>query len=180
LDGGIIKSILHEKNTGKGGALHTGFAHATGDIILVQDADLEYDPHEYEILLKPFLHDKADVVYGSRYLQNNLRQVHRFWHTFFNKAYTYFSNMLCNAYFSDMMTCYKAFNSKVLKDVALKLESKRFGFEPEFTAKISRGTYKIVEVPISYYPRSRAAGKHIGLKDAFEGIWVIIKYNLIK
>ncbi len=180
LEGGSIRVVLHERNTGKGGALHTGFKHATGDIVLVQDADLEYDPHEYEILLKPFLEDKADVVYGSRYLQNNLRQVHRFWHTFFNKCYTYFSNMFTNTYFSDMMTCYKAFNRKVLNEVALKLESKRFGFEPEFTAKISRGKYKIVEVPISYYPRSRAHGKHIGLTDAIEGIWVIIKYNVFK
>ena len=178
--GAILNIIFHEKNTGKGGALHTGFAHASGDIILVQDADLEYDPHEYEILLKPFLHDKADVVYGSRYLQNSLRQVQRFWHTFFNKLFTFFSNMLTNVYFTDVQTCYKAFNRKVLDQVALKLESKRFGFEPEFTARIAKKKYKIVEVPISYYPRGYGMGKHIGLLDALEGLWVIVKYNIFR
>lgn len=178
LEDGQFVTVFHQENQGKGAALKSGFLKATGDIILVQDADLEYDPHEYEILLKPFFEDKAEVVYGSRYLQNTRKQVHRFWHTFFNKLFTYFSNALSDLYLSDVYTCYKAFNRDVADAVVPGLSSKRFGFEPEFTAKIARGGYKVIEVPISYYPRTYALGKHIGLKDAIEGLWVIIKSNI--
>ena len=125
-----VKVILHGKNSGKGGALHSGFLQASGDIIIVQDADLEYDPHEYELLLAPFIHNKADVVYGSRYLKSGLRQVPRFWHTFFNKMFTLLSNILTNIYLTDAQTCYKVFTKKVLIQEAQKLESKRFGFDP--------------------------------------------------
>jgi glycosyltransferase involved in cell wall biosynthesis len=180
LDYPDVKVIFHENNTGKGGALRSGFKSATGDIIIVQDADLEYDPHEYEILINPFLSAKADVVYGSRYLKSGLRQVPRFWHTFFNKLFSTFSNMMTNIYLTDVQTCYKVFNRKVLQEVGLKLESKRFGFDPEFTAKIAKKKFKIMEVPVSYYPRTRVAGKHMDLKSELEAVWVVIKYNLFK
>ena len=124
------------------------------------------------------MEDKADVVYGSRYVQSNKRQVQRFWHTFFNKAFTYFTDALCNVYFTDVQTCYKAFNTKVLHEVALTLRSQRFGFDPEFTAKIARKHYKIIEVPISYYPRGHSAGKHMKISDAAKCVWVAIKFNL--
>jgi glycosyltransferase involved in cell wall biosynthesis len=175
-----VKVIFHKNNTGKGGALHSGFKAATGDIIIVQDADLEYDPHEYELLLNPFLHFKADVVYGSRYLKSGLRQVPRFWHTFFNKLFSMFSNMMTNIYLTDVQTCYKVFNRKVLEEVGWHLESNRFGFDPEFTAKIAKKKYKIMEVPVSYYPRTRVAGKHMDFKSQLEAVWVAIKYSLFK
>lgn len=175
-----IKTIFHEKNLGKSHALYTGFAAASGDIVIVQDADLEYDPYEYELLIKPFLQEKAEVVYGSRYLKSNLRQVPRFWHTFFNKVFTFASNMLSNMYLTDMYTCYKAFNRKVLIEVAQSLQSKRFGFEAEFTAKVARKRYKVIEVPVSYYPRTRAQGKHISFRDALEALWYIVRYNLFR
>lgn len=173
-----LKVILQEKNAGKGAALQAGFKAITGDIVIIQDADLEYDPHDYPALIQPFLTDKADIVYGSRYMQSNSRQVHRFWHTFFNKLMTYFSNALSNVHLSDMHTCYISFNRTVLQQVAIGMTSARFGFNPEFAARMAKHHYKVIEVPISYYPRTKAQGKKIGLKDGLESIWVTIKYNL--
>lgn len=178
LAGPSLEVIFHERNLGKTHALYTGFRAATGDIIIVQDADLEYDPFEYQLLILPFLNEKADVVYGSRYLKSSNRQVPRFWHTFFNKVYTYISNSLSNIYLTDVYTCYKAFNRKVLTEVGLGLSSKRFGFDAEFTAKIARKPYKIIEVPVSYYPRTHARGKHMSLFDQLEALWYIVRYNL--
>ena len=175
-----VKVILQSENGGKGSALHAGFRAVTGDLVIVQDADLEYDPHEYPILLHPFLEQKADIVYGSRYLKNNLRQVPRFWHTFFNKLFTLLTSAITNVYMTDVQTCYKVFNRKVLEEVAWTLQSKRFGFDPEFTAKMARGAYKIMEVPVSYYPRTRQAGKHMNLKSELETLLTMLKYNLFK
>lgn len=175
-----VKIIFLKDNTGKGAVLNLGFKQATGDIILIQDADLEYDPYEYEVLLKPFFTDKADVVYGSRYLQSNVRQVPLYWHTVFNKMFSHFSNFFTNMYVTDVMTCYKVFNRIVLNEVVFGLTSKRFGFEVEFTARIARKNYKIIEVPISYYPRTIKAGKHMKFKDALECLWSIFKYNIFK
>jgi glycosyltransferase involved in cell wall biosynthesis len=175
-----VRVVLKDKNGGKGSSLHEGFKQASGDIVIVQDADLEYDPHEYELLIKPFLDNKADVVYGSRYLKSGLRQVPKFWHTAFNKLFTMFSNMMTNQYLTDVQTCYKVFNYKVLEEVGKKLTSERFGFDPEFTAKISRGGYKIMEVPVSYYPRSKQAGKHMNLRSELETVWCAVKFNLFR
>jgi glycosyltransferase involved in cell wall biosynthesis len=174
-----VKIVLKDKNQGKGSALHDGFLSATGDVIIIQDADLEYDPNEYESLLSPFLNDKADVVYGSRYLKNNLKAGPKFWHTFFNKAFSAFSNLLTGLRLTDAQTCYKIFNQKVLNDVAKNLSAKRFGFDPEFTAKIAKKGYTIVEVPVSYYPRTSQAGKHMNFNSQLETFWSLIKYNLL-
>lgn len=176
----IYDVVLQETNAGKGAALRAGFKKVTGDIVIIQDADLEYDPYEYEKLLKPFFEEKADLVYGSRYLQSSMRQVPRFWHTFLNKLFTRFSNMVTNLYLTDVQTCYKVFNRRVLNDVALNLSADRFGFDPEFTAKIAKHDYKIVEVPISYYPRNYKTGKHLRFTDALEAAWAVIKYNFFK
>jgi glycosyltransferase involved in cell wall biosynthesis len=173
-----VKTIFKKENTGKGAALHEGFWLATGDIIIVQDADLEYDPHEYESLIRPFLENKADVVYGSRYLKNSLRQVPKFWHTLFNKLFSMLSNMLTNLYLTDVQTCYKTFNHKVLEEVAKSLTACRFGFDPEFTARIADKNYKIMEVPVSYYPRTIKTGKHMNFKSQLETLWALMKYNL--
>ncbi len=175
-----VKVVLQDHNQGKGACLQKGFKKAVGDIVIVQDADLEYDPHEYELLLRPFLDNKADVVFGSRYLQNNLRQVQKFWHTFFNRLFTLFSDMLTNVYLTDVQTCYKVFNRKVLEDITPKLISERFGFDPEFTTLVARGGYKIMEVPVSYYPRTRQAGKHMDFKSQLETLWCAIKFNLFQ
>lgn len=175
-----VRLVFQKQNGGKGAALQSGFKHASGDIIIVQDADLEYDPFEYELLIEPFLKNKAEVVYGSRYLKSGLRQVPRFWHTAFNKLFTMFSNALTNIYLTDAQTCYKVFSKKVLNKDMLNLQSKRFGFDPEFTSKIARGGYKIMEVPVSYYPRSSQAGKHMNFKSQLETVWCLIKYNLFQ
>ena len=177
LDYPDTKSYFHEKNQGKGAALHTGFSHAQGDIILIQDADLEYDPSEYPSLLKPILDGRADVVYGSRFLGGPHRVLF-FWHYVGNKLLTTLSNMLSNLNLSDMETCYKVIKKDVLDSITLK--SKRFGFEPEITIKLAKLKAKIYEVPISYSGRDYSEGKKIGWKDGFAAIYHIFRYKFFK
>lgn len=162
-------------NQGKGAALRRGFAEASGDLIVVQDADLEYDPRDYPVLLAPILEDEADVVYGSRFLGGPHR-VLLFWHSVGNKFLTTVSNMCSNLNLSDMETCYKAFRKSVLDGVPLR--SNRFGIEPELTAKFARRRARIYEVPISYHGRTYAEGKKIGWKDGVAALWAIVRYNL--
>jgi len=173
-----LKVFVHEKNQGKGGALHTGFDHASGDIVVIQDADLEYDPAEIHKVLQPFFDSNAQVVYGSRYL--NPSEGLGFWHSFFNKAFTQLGNLLIGQKITDLMTCYKAFTRPALSSFVSKLESKRFGFEPEVTARVSKAGFKIVEVPISYSPRSHGEGKHMNFKGQVESLGALIKYSLFK
>jgi len=172
-----IKVFLHPENLGKGSALQTGFSKAAGDIVLVQDADLEYDPNEYPVLLRPILDGRADVVYGSRFLSGPHRVLF-FWHSVGNKLLTTFSNMLSNLNLTDMETCYKVFKKSVLDEI--KLKSKRFGFEPEVTIKISKMKVRIYEVPISYSGRDYSEGKKIGWKDGFAAIFHIIRYKFFR
>ncbi|MCJ7611136.1 MAG: glycosyltransferase family 2 protein [Candidatus Aminicenantes bacterium] len=169
-----LKVIYHEVNRGKGAALSTGFSRATGDIVLIQDADLEYDPKEYPSLLAPILDGRADVVYGSRF-QGGSHRVMFFWHYVGNKLLTTFSNMVSNLNLTDMETCYKVFKKDVLKRINLK--SKRFGFEPEITIKLSRLRCRIYEVPISYAGRDYSEGKKIGWKDGVAAVYHIVKYG---
>lgn len=168
--------VMHDVNQGKGAALRTGFNHATGDIVVVQDADLEYDPNEYPLLMEPIEKNKADVVFGSRFMGGRPHRVVYFWHMIGNKFLTLLSNMFTNLNLTDMETCYKMFRREVIQSI--KVEENRFGFEPEITAKVARGGYRIYEVGISYYGRTYAEGKKIGWRDGFRAIYAILKYNL--
>jgi glycosyltransferase involved in cell wall biosynthesis len=170
-----VKIIFHEKNIGKGGAIRTGFAQATGDIVLIQDADLEYDPSEYPILLHPILMGKADVVYGSRFAGHGTHRVLYFWHFAGNRFLTLLSNLFTNLNLTDMECCYKVFTKDALDGI--KIEEDRFGFEPEITAKIAKKRLRIYEVPVSYYGRTYLEGKKIGWEDGLWAIWCILRYN---
>jgi len=177
LDGkGKVRVILHEKNQGKGAAVRTGIHAAVGDVMLIQDADLEYDPREYPNLLKPLEENKADVVYGSRFLGEPHRAI-LFWNMVANKLLTFMTNILYNTILSDMETGYKVFRREVVAN--MKLRANRFDFEPEFTAKILKKNVRVYEVGISFNPREYSEGKKIGLKDAFEAVWALIKYRFV-
>jgi len=172
-----LQIVYHDKNSGKGRAIRTGFDHARGDIVLIQDADLEYDPADYPTLLQPILAGKADVVYGSRFAGYGAHRVLYFWHYLGNRFLTLLSNMFTDLNLTDMETCYKVFTKEALAGITLR--ENRFGFEPEITARIAKKKLRIYEVPVSYYGRTYEEGKKINWRDGFRAVWAIIKYNLL-
>ena len=174
----VAKVLYHDKNMGKGAALRTGFAAATGDIVIIQDADLEYDPVQYPLIIEPILQGKADVVFGSRFMGGQPHRVVYYWHRLGNGVLTLFSNMLTNLNLTDMETCYKAFRREVIQSITI--EENRFGFEPEITAKVAKQRCRIYEVGISYYGRTYEEGKKIGWKDGVRALICIVKYNLFR
>lgn len=174
----VNKIIFHDRNLGKGAALRTGIAAATGDVVIIQDADLEYDPQEYPLLLEPFIQGKADVVFGSRFMGGKPHRVVYYWHSLGNWALTTLSNIFTNINLTDMETCYKAFRREIIQSITI--EESRFGFEPEITAKVAKMGCRIYEVGISYYGRTYSEGKKIGWKDGFRAIYCIVKYNLFR
>ena len=176
IEGQVDQVIYHSKNKGKGAALRTGFASATGDIVIVQDADLEYDPREYPLLIRPILQNEADVVFGSRFQGGKPHRVVYYWHMIGNKFLTTLSNMFTNINLTDMETCYKAFRREIIKKIEIK--ENRFGFEPEITAKVAKMGCRIYEVGISYHGRTYKQGKKISWKDGFRAIYCILRYNL--
>ncbi len=174
----VDRIVYHEANRGKGAALRSGFSAATGDIVIIQDADLEYDPQQYPRLIKPIVDGEADVVFGSRFMGSDAHRVVYFWHMIGNKFLTLCSNMLTNLNLTDMETCYKVFRREVLQKITIKED--RFGFEPEITAKVARLHVPIYEVGISYYGRTYKEGKKIGWRDGIRALWAIVKYNLLR
>lgn len=175
LDDSRVRVVLHERNQGKGAALRTGFAQATADFVVVQDADLEYDPAEYPLLLEPLLDDRADVVFGSRFLSGRPHRVLYFWHSMGNKFLTLLSNMFTDLNLTDMETCYKCFKREVIQSI--EIEENRFGFEPEITAKLAAAKFRIFEVGISYSGRTYDEGKKINWKDGIRAVYCIVKYS---
>jgi len=173
----VTRIIYHEINQGKGAALRTGFKAATGDIVIIQDADMEYDPTDYSVIMQPFLEDRADIVYGSRFLEKKNVGGYRM-NYLANKGLTMISNIFTGLKLTDMETCYKAFKREIIQSITIK--ENRFGFEPEITAKISKSNYRIVEVPIQYNPRTKEEGKKIGFKDGLRALYCIVKYWLDK
>jgi len=173
-----LTMVYHEKNQGKGAAVRTGFAAVSGDIVLIQDADLEYDPAEYPRLLHPIIEGKADVVYGSRFLGDQPHRVLYYWHYLANRALTSLSNTFTNLNLTDMETCYKVFRREVIDEIAPRLRQNRFGFEPEMTARIARRHYRVYEMSISYSGRTYDQGKKIGWRDGLSALWCIIRYGL--
>ncbi|MCA9062243.1 MAG: glycosyltransferase family 2 protein [Planctomycetaceae bacterium] len=173
-----IRTFCHDKNQGKGAALKTGFANVLGDIVIIQDADLEYDPSEYPRLIKPIIEDRADVVFGSRFLGDQAHRVLYYWHYLGNKFLTMLSNCFTNLNLTDMETCYKVFRRNVIDDITPRLVQKRFGFEPEVTARIARRKYRIYEISVSYSGRTYAEGKKIGWRDGFKALWCIVRFGL--
>ena len=173
-----LSIYFHDVNKGKGSALKTGFQHARGDFVIIQDADLEYDPSEYPRLLQPIIEGNADVVFGSRFLGDRPHRVLYFWHYLGNKFFTTLSNCFTNLNLTDMETCYKVFRREVIQSIAPRLKQNRFGIEPEMTARIARRGCRVVEMSISYSGRTYEEGKKIGLKDAFQAIWCILRYGI--